>query len=688
MNNLLIELGVEYIPSKYLKNISKILLENINNNFIKNNLIYSNIEIFETINRIGFKIINIKHNNIFLEKKGPNTNLIYNNNIINNWIKKNNINNLNNIKILIDKNGSYLFSFIEEKILLNNKIKLILYNSLINININEKMNWNKFNKFKFIRPIRNIVLILNNKVLNLNFFDIKTTNITYGNNFFNKKKIIINDIDNYSKLLYKNKVISNYDNRKKFLLRNIKKKILNINGYINFNNNLLDIITSSTEYPIIVLIKINFYNISIDIIKYILEEKFRCFIIYDIYKKDNLLPYIIYISNTKSININILKNKIKNNIESYINNINTLINKDLKKNLIEYLYYLKNISFIKKENLLTKIKIIEKLSLYISKFCNSNIYNIKKISLLFKCDLVTELGYFFPKLSCLIGKIYLEKKDKYKNLSHYLNDIFLIRNNKFIIDEIRLESCIVYISDELSTIVSIYNNNIYIPKGNKDFLLIKNKVDNIISIIINKKILISLEELINKSIFIYNKYNKIIDKLIFYKIRDLILSRFELYIINAGYNKLIIKSIINNKNLNYILLYKNLVKSINKFFINKKIYILISAYKRITNLIKLNNKSLIKINLNIKKKLINSKLENKLFININNLEKYKYYYIYNKFDYIINDIYKFSINIIKFLNMVKIFKNTKFLENRVLLLYKSKNILDYIFDISLLINKL
>ena len=72
---------------------------------------------------------------------------------------------------------------------------------------------------KFIRPIRNILIVLDKNNLNLKLFGLQTSAFTYGHRQQNFKKIFIDNAINYQQTMKENgSVIVDYVDRKIKLL--------------------------------------------------------------------------------------------------------------------------------------------------------------------------------------------------------------------------------------------------------------------------------------------------------------------------------------------------------------------------------------------------------------------------------------------------------------------------------------
>ncbi|WMC17586.1 MAG: glycine--tRNA ligase subunit beta [Enterobacteriaceae bacterium PSmelAO3-2] len=645
--NFLIEIGTEDLPHKSLVLIAKSLFYNFIIELNKYKINYYKINWFATSRRLAIKINNL--NILKFNKKK----FLYNNSII----KKKSI-----IKLF------------------KKKIIKIINNSLNKLNNFKKMKWNN-KKILFIRPIRNIVILLNNKLIPVSILGIKSTRKIYGHHFMGIKKILIKNANDYPDILFlKCKVIANYNIRKSLIIKKsifkIKKKI----GIIDLDKKLLNELTSLVEWPVILIgnFKKQFLKYPLEPIIYIMKKYQKIFPIYN-YKKI-ILPKFILILNIKTINSNIIIKDNERLLNYRLKDIENFFKKDCKKSLENNLKKLKQIIFQEKiGTLYEKIFRIIIISILLSHINKKNINYSIRLNLISKCDLIKNIVIEFPKLHGIIGMYY----------SHYYkeSEIISISLNKkkkknFLNNKIKkklLLSSLLLISNKIDFLVGIFGIG-NITKSKKDPFEIRRNALYILNTIIKKKIKLNLKNIIKKNIILYG--NKINNNNVANDIINFIFKRFCFLYIKKGYPKEIIKSIKKFKFTNILNFYNHL-KAI-KFLLNfKKSYNLINSNKRILNIIYKSNNIFYK---KIKISLLKEKYEIKLFKKIIFLKKKINKLIFKK-KYKI--IFKKFININKYINiffnkiMIMINEN-KICINRLTILNKIKEIFDKIANIAIL----
>ncbi len=677
---LLIELISEELPINKLKYININFKKYIKYNLIKYNFLFSKIKVFVTIRRISCLVYNLSYNQYFKNKykiiKGPKIKIskinIFNNNKLINWCKNINL-SIKDIKY-IKKSNLKCFFFKKKNKVSNIKklILIILKNVFFNLLKNNKTIICEENKYFFFRPINNIIIMFNNKILDIEIFNIKSNNILFGHKFINNNKnIILNNANDYIKNLFKFcKVIIDYKYRKIRILNiikniSIKKKLL-----FFLKNKYLKKIISMIEWPVGILCNFdkNFLFLPKDLITFIIE-KYYGIILFN--KKNILTNNFIIILDMKSNNYNVIIKGYENVINSELNEAKNFFIKDRKFCLISYLSKLKNIIFYKKIGTfldkVTRILFLSKKFLYYLNYLNININFLNHVILLVKCDLATNLCKYYSNLKGIIGMHYSLLDGESSNISLIIKEHYNVDNNN-------IYSSIIFLVDKIDTLVSIFilYNFIYLEKKNDPYGLRKLSF-LIIDKILNSNFYINIYNIISFSIFLFKK--KKINKKKILIILNFINIRFMNYLNKLKISKNVIYSLLKKKKIYDFLDIKNRIDIILKYK-NKEIFIkFINLYKRVNNLLKKY------CNFNIKKFDINFLIKEKeitLYKYILYLyKKNKFLYINHNYDKLIKYFFISVKKINNFLNFVKIdVKNKNVKSNRIFLL---KNI-NFLFN--------
>ncbi len=655
---LLIEIGTEELPINNLKKIGKDFIKYLSDVLKNNYFIFKNINYFISLSKLSCIIKNLNYFQNITEKYkkiiGPNI-LIKDLNSnkyekILFWCNKNNI-NIKKLKFKDYLNKRYFFYLKKNKPKnIKNVIKNFLKIVLFKLKINRiSMRWN-LNNYSFLRPINNLIIMFDKKIIFIKLLGIKSNNITISHTCLHNKCIIIDDANKYVNLLRnKGKIIIDYNERKILIIKILKKIVLKFNLFLNYSKNFLIKIISNTEWPVLFVSKFDnkYLYLPTKLIKYILNEQ-NCFYTFD--KNGNISNYFIIVLDGYFKSIKNIINWYNNVIESKLNDAYYLFIYDIKKPLISYLSNLNYIIFHKKiGNVLTKVTRLLFLSKLLCKYLIIDDLNLLfKSIILCKCDLSTLLCREFNHLKGYIGMYYLSlENNKYNNVALIIKDHYKPRYNNDNISD-NLYSCVISLCDKIDTIVSLacINNCIYFKKSNDPFGVRRLSL-SIIRIILYKNIDIDLYKIIEYSFFLFKKKIKLLNINI---VSLFILKRFFKYleknkyytIYVSGFIKLPIFNILEIKNrILFLINYKNN----NLYDFNN----LIIFYKRLKNIININTK----LNFDIKNLIF--KYDIKLFNYLNKFRNKINYCIKNKIYNLLFKLFiKYSVIINNYLNNVKV----------------------------------
>lgn len=668
----LIELNTEEIPAKQANNIHNQFYSNIISELKKNNITFSKIHFFGTPRRIAviIKKLNIISTTETVKNRGPAIKYAFNaqgkpTKPTLKWMEKFNI-TLKKTKRIDNEQGSWLFYEYKKK---KKSIKHILSNiityTIQNISIKKTMLWND-NNIKFIRPIRNIIILLNKKFIPLKKCGLSNQKYLYGNIFTNFKKIKIQHAAEYENILYKEgKVIAKSHIRKKKIQYQAKKIVNMIKGKIHLCNNLLEEITYLTEWPKVLLgtFKKKFLDIPKEIIIYIMETIQKFIPIYYIHN-NRCMNHFIIVANTKSKESDQIVVGNERVLHARLCDIAFFIKKDQTKALQDHFILLKNIIFHEKlGTMLEKSYRIIKLITYIAQYTKSNLKNSIRAAYLSKCDLNTYMVYEFPELKGIVGMYYSLKNGESKKVALSIKEQY---KPKFSQDTLpsSILSCTLALSEKIDTIVGLFLIN-NIPTKDKDPFCLRRLTIGVIRIIIEKKIDLNLKNIIKHTIIIYNfihmieKYTTIIMKFFINRLYAWYKKKYNVNFINAILS-------CHTKNLLKIDLILN---AFTKFQNNIHFKQLIITYKRIFNLLN-KNKNHINKNIIINYKLIQNENEKMLFIITNNTSCILHILIKNKqYTQALKSLFIFNKLIENFLNQNSIKYTEKNIQNnRIILL--------------------
>ena len=643
MSKYLLEIGTEELPAKFADSVVnqlKTLLEfELDKNFIKNTKIICSSTprriflIVSGLNDFGKDKIELR--------KGPKVDAAFLNGVptksavgfaksLDIEVKDLLIKKIKNVdfvfgeKIEKGKSTKYLLSLIIPKV-----IKALQGSRF--------MKWN-YGNFKFSRPIRWIISLYNEQILEFKLDDIEPQIIfdkfSRGHRLMSNK-VLINHPDNYLDLLEAAGVLADRTERKKLINDLINNTSHDLKLYPDIPDQLLNEITDLVESPDLLVGNFDneYLSLPSEVICTVMKNHQRYIPLFKINKtysnldldsRETLSTKFFLISNglresNKSIkkgNENVLKARFADAKFFIETDLNLSCNDRNKKiSSISYLKGLGNIAEKVQRIIFIANEIVNEV-----KDSSINVQELLEAAKFSKHDLCSEIVKEFPELQGTMGGKYLMNEGFSKNTSLAVSEHYFPRFYKDNLPSTKYGS-ILAISDKLETIISIFVIGKR-PSGSSDPYALRRNLNGIIQIIWQNNFDLKFDKLIAKLINHWHSefnalnfnHQKILSDLIEFS-RQRIISHLE----DSSFDREIISSTCESENIKHLNILdiadlKNRIETILKYRLENNSSNLINIISRYT---KLANKGNLEKNIYSCKDKINVELfENKSEINV------------------------------------------------------------------------
>jgi len=504
--DFLFELGVEEIPAAYIAGALNTIKIHFETNLKKANLVYNELQIFSTPRRFAIKITSLQtqQKDEIVERIGPTKEMAYdaNGKLTNAVLGFLRGAGAEEKDIIIKQTPK------GDKIAIKKEIKgkaatLILKNliqdAIAEIKFQKSMKWGS-SKLTFARPIRWLLILFGNEIIELEFDGIKSGNVTHGNRFQKlDNPIEISSIDEYEGELAGVYVISNREERKKLIIKQIDDLFIKSSEKVIENNKLLKTVTDLVEYPTAVIADFDekYLELPKKVVTSTLSEHQKYF---SVSKQDGKLSNkFVFISNGDPEYSNLIKLGNEKVITARLEDAEFFYKEDTAQSFDTFVPKLSEVTFQQKlGSVLEKTERIKQITKFI---CDElKLENVvKKHSLrgahLCKVDLVTlMLGEKeFTKLQGYIGHQYALKSGEEKQTALVIEEHYQNGDT-----EMSLAGSVVAIADKIDTICGIIGVDM-IPTGSKDPFALRRAANGVVQIISNNKFEINIHKLIDRS---------------------------------------------------------------------------------------------------------------------------------------------------------------------------------------------
>ncbi|KQC10895.1 MAG: hypothetical protein APR54_11530 [Candidatus Cloacimonas sp. SDB] len=508
--DFLFEIGVEEIPAAYIGNAGEKLKSFFAENLVNLLLKFETIKLYTTPRRLAVKITNlqIKQEDQLIEKTGPAVNMAYDEaghltRSAQGFLRNSGAAEKDIFTIKTAKGEKIAVKYTQQGSDTEELLKNLIPKALKIIPFPKTMKW-KNRDLAFARPIRWLLILWETKTIEMEYKNLKSGNYTYGNRFLSlENKIIIDQISDYENKLEAFCVIPDRIKRKAIIQDKIGKLINGEEFQVNFDNALLETVTDLVEYPEPVIAQFDPLYLSLPekIITSTLSEHQKYFSISDL--NGNITNKFLFVSNGDPQFTDLIKLGNEKVVKARLEDADFFYKEDIKIPFEKYVPKLQQVTFQEKlGSVLEKTERIVKNadflcdSLKLPEFVKDKTL---RTAYLCKADLVTlMLGEKeFTKLQGYIGWKYAEKSGEKQPVPQAIYEHYLPRWQNDRLPE-TMEGSITAIADKIDTVCGIIGIGM-MPTGSKDPYALRRAANGIVQIIAEKKINISINELIHNA---------------------------------------------------------------------------------------------------------------------------------------------------------------------------------------------
>ena len=608
MANYLLEIGTEELPPKAV-NIAKNYLREKSQEIFKDFFEYiseENIKEYATPRRIAILIKNLKLQQDSQKKViiGPPAKVAIDEN--GNFLKpalafasKNNI-PIEALQVIENEKGKYIGAeIVEEGKKLEEVIKEEIPKLILSIPFSKTMRWTSLD-IKFSRPIRWIVSLLDDKVIEFEIGNLKADKFTHLHRFMTNpigrgERKEIPDASMYEEITKLGFIIASYSDRKTAIETQLTGFASQIGANAIIDEDLLDEVTNLTEFPVGILgdFSPEYLILPREVIITVCKVHQRYF---NFEKDGNLIPKFLAISNTAVKDRDKVKQGYEKVLKARLEDALFFYKEDLKHNLEEFYPKLEGIQFHQKlGSMLEKVERNGKIASLIAEKLNfEDKQDLERANKLSKCDLLTEMVKEFDELQGIMGMHYALKQGEKEEVAKAIYEHYLPQSADDNLPDTQIGT-VLALSDKLDTLISFLSIGEK-PKGASDPYGIRRATIGIIKILTEKEIDLDLDNLLNdiskearktkilKFAEINTDWEPVFNEEIIPEIRQFILSRISSYLKEKSIDTDVINAVLDTSTLNPYRIYLK-AKALQKLKINPEFNEIMTVFKRVGRII-------------------------------------------------------------------------------------------------------
>lgn len=407
--DLLIEIGVEEIPSNYMEPAVSFIKIRFPEILEEMRISFKEFDTFSTNRRFVLFVKGLEEyqKSKEIEILGPPAKISYNSDgslsqVALGFARKHSI-SLERLRVVKKEKGEYLVGVKVEK---GKHIKEVLpsvLNLLIgSIPFKKTMRWGK--EIRFARPIRWILVIFGDKPLKIDLRWIKSCDWTFGLRRLSSKSTKVKSVKEYFSAMKKCGVILPEEERKRILMQQIERVKKRYGWDVVLKDELVKKLVLSLETLNAFTGRFHekFLELPAELVDGILENQVCVF---PVKRGEKTLPYFIGFSN-KKVNREIIRG-YERVVTARLEDALFYKEEDLKKTIEEHLKNTERIVYHEKlGSLRDKVERVKRLALFLGEklFPELKSELIEKASIFSRFDHATRLGIEFPEMCGVIGK--------------------------------------------------------------------------------------------------------------------------------------------------------------------------------------------------------------------------------------------------------------------------------------------
>ena len=461
--NVLLEIGLEEIPARFLKPSLEDMKNYIEKELKEQRIAFENVITNGTPRRLLIEIkgLSEKQENLDEVNIGPSKNVAFDaigqpTKACLGFAKSQNV-EVSDLDIIDTGKGEYIAvkKFLEGQ-KTESLLPKILKSLILNLSFPKSMKWGT-KKFKFVRPLRWILALVDSQVIPFEVEGIKSSNITRGHRFFGQSEFSVESIEDYYKKVKENFVIINIEERKASIVKQIEDRCVKSNEKVHIEEWLLDEVTNLVEYPYPLVGSFNteFLEVPQEVLIISMQVHQRYFPILD--ENGKLLPKFVVVRNGIEESEHVVRGN-ETVIGARLSDARFFYNEDLKKDMEEFVESLKTVVFQKDlGTIYAKVERSKTLAEYLIKELKSDkLDSVLRTVHLAKADLMSNMigEKEFTKLQGFMGHQYAMVAGEDKNVALGIEEHYLPR---FQGDSLptTFEGAIAGIVDKVDTLVEI-----------------------------------------------------------------------------------------------------------------------------------------------------------------------------------------------------------------------------------------
>lgn len=504
---LLLEIGTEEIPAYAMPGIIAQLKDNAEKALEDLRLSYDSVKTMGTPRRLALLVYGLAENQADLSKenRGPAVNIAFDadgnpTKAAEGFARGQGI----EAKDLVTKDG-YVYAMVHEvggrtADLLSDALKGLVDG----LSFPNNMHWANLD-YKFIRPLRWLVGLYGEDVIEFETANVKSGRVSRGHRFLSEGDFEIKTADSYEQACEEQFIIVDHDRRRDMIRKQIVELAESKGGKAQIEEGLLEEVLYLVEYPTALCGTIDdkYLKLPAEAVITPMRDHQRYF---PVLKDGKLMPLFITIRNGGSEHLEIVQHGNERVLRARLEDAQFFFDEDRKKSLEQHGDKLKTVVFQEGlGSIYDKAGRLEVLSSYIAdelQVSDQDKKDAVRAAKLCKADLVTGMVTEFTELQGIMGREYALLDGETAAVAQAIDEHYMPRSASDG-QPASVAGRIVSLADKIDNLVATFSRGL-IPTGSQDPFALRRQALGMVNMLVEAKYHISLSGLTAKAMELLN----------------------------------------------------------------------------------------------------------------------------------------------------------------------------------------
>lgn len=496
--DILLEVGLEEIPAKYVRTSSEQLKDKVAAFLQEKRIAFASVTAYATPRRLAVFVQQVEEKQADQESiaKGPSKKIALDEN--GEWTKAA-LGFINGQGASVEdvvwkeiKGEEYLHVQKHEVGAPTLDILPQLKEVILSVTFPVSMTWGS-HSLKYIRPIHWIVALFGDTVIPFDILGVQTNRVSRGHRFLGKEATIATPSE-YVKALENEHVLVDQDARKQLIETQIQQLATQNNWKVSLDEELLEEVTSIVEYPTAFYGQFDekYLVVPDEVLITTMKEHQRYFYVQD--QSGKLLPYFIAVRNGNDQH---LEQVVKGNEKVLVARLEDSLfftHEDAKIKIEDAVKKLETVNFhVKIGSMAQKMKNVEKIVAILGEALEIDVADAVEASTLYKFDLVTNMVGEFPELQGIMGEKYALAQGRKATVAQAVREHYMPISSEGELPN-SLSGAVLALADKLDTLLSFFQIGL-IPSGSNDPYALRRTAIGIVRLLETQEWALDVDEL-------------------------------------------------------------------------------------------------------------------------------------------------------------------------------------------------